>query len=420
MGDLNKTLGAISYYKTADHGSFQEVLQEYYSRGLQRAALQKALGIGAAGVGLGLGARGILGLLNLSKRNVRPKEPYESSIIELEDEEEKEAFDKQANPLAWFKGLSGLQKALLIGSAGTMGVGGIFAPKKGQQALRSMNQINPFGSVVEMLEGNVAPTGVGKLHQLNPISRMLGIHSTSSWAKPTKFTHGVGGDPKYGPMDLPWAYKDKKKPDIEDFLDKEGSLLGKKAGLLDFLKGQYAETTTGVPWAMPAAVGAGAGGLYGGWKLMDYILDRRRESRLDEELEAAKTEYEEALHETAKEAADGSLASDLNQLYDNLHDCGEKTAASWPEISGQAAGVYGTGAGLGALLMALIGYTQGKKKQRRRLLERAQARRRREEYSRRPDPLFVRSNKSWEEAPTVADGASDAAPSLDETEDQLF
>jgi hypothetical protein len=194
----------------------------------------------------------------------------------------------------------------------------------------------------------------------------------------------------------------------------------KQAGLLDFIKGRYAESTGGVPWAVPAAVGAGAGGLYGGWKLMDYLLDKRRKDNLDEDLEEAKEEYESALSDVSKEAADGSLSADLNQLYDDLNLYGEKAAASWPEWGGRAAGAYGTAAGFGALLMALIGYKHGKKKQRRRVLERAQARKRREEYSRRPDPLFARSNRSLDMAPTVADGSSDAAPSLDEIEDQLL
>lgn len=324
MSDLDKTLKALTYYKQADESlSFQEALQNYYSQGLRSAALQKALGIGAAGMGVGLGARGLLGLLNLGKGNISPEDPYGSSLIDLGEEEEEE---KEAG----------------------------------------------------------VPKG--------------GLSFSSSRLTPEEFES---------------KYKKKKKK-------RKRKSSYKKAGLMDFLKGQYAETTKGVPWAMPAAVGAGAGGLYGGWKLMDYVLDQRRKDKLDEDLENAKSEYEAALAGSSKEAADGSLASDLDQLYDNISDYGEKAAASWPELSGQAMGVYGTGAGVGALLMALLGYKQGKKKQRKSILARAQARKRREDYQRRPDPLYVRAGGSSELTPTVGEESSDAAPSLDETEDQLL
>ena len=281
MSDLNNTLGAITLYKSADEQTFQDALREYYSRGLRATALQKALGIGATGLGVGLGARGLLGLLGLGRHNVSQEDPYASSVIDIEEEEEKQA------------------------------------------------------------------------------------------------------------------------------------------GIMDFIKGRYAESTQGVPWAIPAAVGAGAGGLYGGWKMMDYILDQRRSSRIDEELEEAKAEYEAALADT-KEAADGSFSKDLDELYNNLTTYGEKAAASWPEMGGQAAGVYGTAAGLGALLMAIMGYKHGKKKQRKRVIDKAQTIKRREEYRRRPDPLFVRANRELTIGPTTEDESSDAAPSLDEIEDQLI
>ena len=323
MSDLDKTLQALTYYKqAASSPSFREALQNYYSQGLRAAALHRALGIGAAGLGVGLGARGLLGLLNLGKGNIAPEEPYASSLVDLgEEKEEKEA---------------GVPKGGLSFSA----------------------------------------------------SRLTSDEFEAKHKKEKK--------------------KRKRKSRY------------KKANILDFLKGEYAETTKGVPWAIPAAVGAGAGGLYGGWKLMDYVLDQRRKQNLDEELETAKAEYEAALSGADKDAADGSLAADLDQLYDNISEYGEKAAASWPELGGQAAGVYGAGAGVGALVMALLGYKQGRKKQRRRILARAQARKRREEYQRRPDPLYVRAGRSSELAPTVEDESSDASPSLDEIEDQLL
>ena len=71
--------------------------------------------------------------------------------------------------------------------------------------------------------------------------------------------------------------------------------------------------------------------------------------------------------------------------------------------------------------MAIMGYKHGKKKQRKRVIRKAQSTKRREEYRRRPDPLFARANRNeLTIGPTTEDESSDAAPSLDEIEDQLI
>ena len=70
--------------------------------------------------------------------------------------------------------------------------------------------------------------------------------------------------------------------------------------------------------------------------------------------------------------------------------------------------------------MAIMGYKHGKKKQRKRVIRKAQTSRRREEYRKRPDPLFARARQGLTLSPTTADESSDAAPSLDEIEDQLI
>jgi hypothetical protein len=50
-----------------------------------------------------------------------------------------------------------------------------------------------------------------------------------------------------------------------------------------------------MPWAYPAAAAAGIGGLYGGWKLTDYLLDKTRSTEQESELDTARRDYERAL-----------------------------------------------------------------------------------------------------------------------------
>jgi len=185
----------------------------------------------------------------------------------------------------------------------------------------------------------------------------------------------------------------------------------KLAGLADFLKGDYAKSTSGVPWAIPAAVGAGAAGAYGGWKGIDALLEQRRKGELDDELEKAKREYEEALSGETK------LAEDLDELYDEV----EKQAVSPSDAAGTATGLYGVYGGAAALLAAIAAYQYGKKRQRRSLLEAAQEKRRRSRFARQPVPMQVRPvPKQHEQDPLQASKSPfQAAPSLDEREDQL-
>jgi len=80
---------------------------------------------------------------------------------------------------------------------------------------------------------------------------------------------------------------------------------------------------TQMPWYIPA-VGAGAvGGLAGGYKLMDWVLNKKRKSDLKGELDDAKREYQEALVDMydpqkikllKRGSAAEALARDLHEL----------------------------------------------------------------------------------------------------------
>jgi hypothetical protein len=128
--------------------------------------------------------------------------------------------------------------------------------------------------------------------------------------------------------------------------------LGNAAGL--FLKpgeqpGWLKNTITGwgqqatPPWAVPAGLAAGLGGLYGGWKLTDYLLDKTRTAEQESEVDAARKEYEAAL------AGRRKIASADPDPLDALADRFEKQGL-WNELLGGGlalGGLAALGSGLG-------------------------------------------------------------------------
>lgn len=162
----------------------------------------------------------------------------------------------------------------------------------------------------------------------------------------------------------------------------------KQATLAGFLRGDYAKTPMGIPWAVPAAVTAGAGGLYGGWKGIDWILNKQRKQDLDSQLEQSKRDYEQALSEPAagvKSGAAAELAMALTQLAEEV----EKRADLW-NTAGAATGIYATAAGAAALGSGLLAYQYGRKRQRMALMNKAYKQLQRKRFAAQPPALFVR------------------------------
>jgi len=176
----------------------------------------------------------------------------------------------------------------------------------------------------------------------------------------------------------------------------------------------------------PLAVGGAGLGLFGGWNLMDYLMDKRREDESDDELAEAKLEYEEALQDATKSASDNELSREL----DKLADATEKAAGflpSWDEILGmlgpEAAGnVGGYYAGLYALpsmaVAAGLSYPIFKKHQNKRLLEKAIKKRRQAEGRKTPEPIrltlqpMLTKDEEEEKDDDIA-AAINMSPSLD-------
>lgn len=138
----------------------------------------------------------------------------------------------------------------------------------------------------------------------------------------------------------------------------------------------------GLWWYYPAATSALLGSSYGSWKVLDKLLDKRRKSDVDAELETAKQRYRSAIVGDAKTAADGTLEKDL----DLLAEAYEKQAFSGYDVPGALGGVALTSSGLATLLAAVAGYRSSKSRQRRTVLERAKKQR---QLSQPPASMYV-------------------------------
>lgn len=134
-----------------------------------------------------------------------------------------------------------------------------------------------------------------------------------------------------------------------------------------------------IPWYFPAAVAGGSAGMYGGWKLTDALLNKRRENEVEDDLDRARKDYEAALRGGSK------LASELDRLCDGL----EKQAFNSSDLSGvvQGAGL----AALGTLGLGAGMYTYNKTKKRRpsEILREAKSRRERARVRRAPLPIYA-------------------------------
>jgi hypothetical protein len=124
----------------------------------------------------------------------------------------------------------------------------------------------------------------------------------------------------------------------------------------DWLKGRTHENWTSKPWFPAAAMTAGIGSAYGGYKALDSAMNTLDRGSRQQELEEAKEEYRKALIEQysadspsiKRSAARSELAKDLDelcQLYKEgegtINDVGGFIAANYLPLAGLLAG--GTG-----------------------------------------------------------------------------
>ena len=168
-------------------------------------------------------------------------------------------------------------------------------------------------------------------------------------------------------------------------------------------------------WYWPGMIAAAMGGGYGGWKLSDAIFDKRRKEEAEDELESAKSDFQEALTShydvpEAKVAAEKTAAKKLGDELDSLFVRFEKSANSSileamgtvaklpgqvietvmsPEFKERALGGYG----VYAVPSVLAGYLAAKhisdKNSERKVLEKAMRRRAAKNYAKRPSELYA-------------------------------
>lgn len=189
--------------------------------------------------------------------------------------------------------------------------------------------------------------------------------------------------------------------------------------------GSEATTPAGIPLYYPAAVAAGGLGAAGGWKLIDYILDKRRSQETDDDLDAARQDYELALrNEPAAARVAGKFAESLDKLADKMEEC-VKTAALSDILGGTVGSYLGFYALPSATLAAVIAHGMGKSRQRKSLLERAQKKRMRELASSQPVTLFaspstVRTTKNIPSSVLSGSAVPSDAVELDKEDPQRY
>jgi len=181
----------------------------------------------------------------------------------------------------------------------------------------------------------------------------------------------------------------------------------KAAGVVgpgSFLRGDQATSMSGIPWAMPASLAIAGGGLYGGWKLADKLLDARRKDELKRELEASKAEYEAALlseFDAPKQKIGSSteLSRTLDKTYDQFKKLEKRSGAmetltdplTYTDGGGKLTGLYATMAALAAGGSGVASYQYFKKRQEAELLRKAQKNRQRRLYDSQHTPMYAES-----------------------------
>lgn len=333
-----------------------------------------------AGAGAGVGARGLVGLYNLLKRNLAPPKPILTgpAIIDVPfpakvEEEEKLA----AAPPSGSRG----QNPFAVGTSDFHNTGRGTPDRGGRVPAR------PQKSSAAAPPAPEAPTNS---FFADPTTDLTPLHGSTYQAQPRQAAYPSvnGAHNMYGPRPAPQL-----NPAIPQ-LAKAGEQ-EKLAGFIDKLLDSTPTSEYSIPWVLPAHVAGGLGGAYTGWKLMDHILDKRRKSELDEQVDSAKNEFQQAIlsqHERPRSArfkigTENSLGAALDELAGKFF---QKLATTGGDVVGKSLGTYGTYAGLSALLAGSLAYGAAKKRQNRTLLERAQKEQLRRESEKHPIQVMAR------------------------------
>lgn len=193
--------------------------------------------------------------------------------------------------------------------------------------------------------------------------------------EPTVLRTGLQGQP----IDIPFP----RKPDEEEEKRAEGE--GLFSSITKPVRDAFSGNVSNVvshPAFIPAAVIGTPLAAYGGYKLTDMLMNKRRKSEQESELEKIKREYEAVL------AGQHKISTDLDQLYDHVKKATNFGAA---DTIGLLSGIGLGGLGLLGLGSGVLTYDMTKKRRAAQVLQAAKSRRDRLRMLRTPPPIFAQT-----------------------------
>lgn len=104
---------------------------------------------------------------------------------------------------------------------------------------------------------------------------------------------------------------------------------------------EAATSKIGLNYYIPGMILGGLGAGYGGWKAIDLLLNNQRKKKTEEELEAAKKEYEQSLLGSYKTASDNPVQA-LDRAFDLLTKQADLISEAFPNLPGMASGLATT------------------------------------------------------------------------------
>jgi hypothetical protein len=369
-----------------------------HNNALKAEALRRAFKTGLLGLAGGAGLAGLLGLPQLLNRPKIPSYPLQTEVElpypQIVSAEEHDRHRRAPELLEAEKAGAVDASPSSVGSPLFYGALGAYEGRQADDKLQGALYGGARGvlSGAAALPGALAGSALGQQllerGRLGARMRQAGGHTAGKLTNALlPLLGGLGGglvarrvanpfvnataEKLMGPVPKVTAKKDdskaekiqkaEKQADVADALVHGLGLAAKPGapaptlGSPRWMRGDSQQDVGAIPWAMPAAVGAGLGGLFGGHALVRHILKKRRKAELEQEMGAAQKEYEEAMlsqydpsklrHLTGfKEAA--APATALDACFDLLEKAAFLGLPSFDDMAGRGTGLYLTGAGL--------------------------------------------------------------------------
>lgn len=159
-------------------------------------------------------------------------------------------------------------------------------------------------------------------------------------------------------------------------------------GMVGFAAGDNATDAWSIPWMAPSAVLGGGAALYGGYKLTDWLLNKRRKTDTENELDDAKKKYRNALYAQYTPSQLEKTSNDIGAGLAALSDKYIKEA-HLSNLAGKALGGYGVLAGTLALGTGLATYNYMKSRSPEERIKKILRQRAQERFLRRPPELYA-------------------------------